>query len=95
MINSMSTTTLTCIMPMGIELLRTTSEAIQSLYNNEQNEDMKKKLNDSAEQLRLQMNKLSEHHLILQLYQEKMSSLMDKQTTSFIEAIDTLTHINE
>jgi hypothetical protein len=95
MINSMSTTTLSCIMPMGIELLRTTSEAIQSLYNNEQNEDTKKKLNDSAEQLRLQMNKLSEHHLILQLYQEKMSSLMDKQTTSLIEAIDTLTHINE
>jgi hypothetical protein len=56
---------------------------------------MKKKLNVSAEQLRLQMNKLSEHHLILQLYQEKMSSLMDKQTTSLVEAIDTLTHINE
>ncbi|CAF2982358.1 unnamed protein product [Rotaria sp. Silwood2] len=95
MINCMSATTLSCIMPMEIDLLRTTSEAIKSLHNNEQNEETKNKLNHSTEQLRLQMNKFSEHHHLLQQYQEKISLLMDKQTTSLTEAIDTLTHINE
>ncbi|CAF4737609.1 unnamed protein product [Rotaria magnacalcarata] len=95
MINNISTTTLSCIMPMGIDLLRTTSEVLQSLHNNEQNEETKNKLNDSAEQLRLQMNKFSEHFHILQQYQEKISLLMDKQTTSLIEAINTLSYINE
>ncbi|CAF4605040.1 unnamed protein product [Rotaria magnacalcarata] len=95
MINNISTTTLSCIMPMGIDLLRTTSEVLQSLHNNEQNEETKNKLNDYAEQLRLQMNKFSEHFHILQQYQEKISLLMDKQTTSLIEAINTLSYINE
>ncbi|CAF1664365.1 unnamed protein product [Rotaria magnacalcarata] len=95
MINNISATTLSCIMPMGIDLLRTTSEALQALHNNEQNEETKNKLNDSAEQLRLQMNKFSEHFHILQEYQEKISLLMDKQTTSLIEAINTLSYINE
>ncbi|CAF3313397.1 unnamed protein product [Rotaria socialis] len=49
MINNISATTLSCIMPMGIDLLRTTSEAFQSLRNKEQNEETKNKLNDSAE----------------------------------------------
>ncbi|CAF3353702.1 unnamed protein product [Rotaria socialis] len=95
MINNISTTTLSCIMPMGIDLLRTTSEVLKSLRNNEQNEETKNKLNDSAEQLRLHMNKFSEHFHILQQYQEKISLLMDKQTTSLIGAINTLSYINE
>ncbi|CAF2744899.1 unnamed protein product [Rotaria sp. Silwood2] len=95
MINSMSATTLSCIFPIGIDLLRTTSEAIKSLHNNEQNEETKIKLNESAEKLHLQMNKLSEHFHILQQYQEKMSLLMKKQTTSLMEAMKSPSHDNE
>ncbi|CAF2048505.1 unnamed protein product [Rotaria magnacalcarata] len=94
-INSMPATTLSCIISMGIELLRTTAEVVKLLHNNEQNEETKNEFNDTTEQLRLQMNKLSEHLHALQQHQEKMSLLMDKQTTSLIEAINTLTYINE
>jgi hypothetical protein len=95
MINNISTTTLACIMPMGIELLKNTYEVIQTLSENEQNETTKNKLNNLAEQQRIHINKFSEHQQIFQQYQEKILLLMEKQTASLIEAFDSLTNINE
>ena len=94
MINNLSTITLSCIMPMGIGLLQNTSEVIQTLRENEQNETTKNKFNNLAEQQRIHMSKFSEHQQIFQQYQETILLLMEIQTASMIEAFDSLTNIN-